>query len=126
MEQQVQLRLLLNQKRILTQRYLFYVEMFRLLQVAQLKSLLQNLKNHDAVVGTVELESPKGYGRIVRVNNKFSSIVEEKETTPEQRQIREVNTGIIAIQENVLRKYISLIKNNNQKKEYYLQISLKF
>ena len=72
------------------------------------------------MVGTVELESPKGYGRIVRVNNKFSSIVEEKETTPDERQIREVNTGIIAIQENVLRKYISLIKNNNQKKEYYL------
>lgn len=85
-----------------------------------IKKLVAKLKNHDAVVGTVELESPKGYGRIVRVNNKFSSIVEEKETTPDERQIREVNTGIIAIQENVLRKYISLIKNNNQKKEYYL------
>ena len=85
-----------------------------------IKKLVAKLKNHDAVVGTVELESPKGYGRILRVNNKFSSIVEEKETTPDERQIREVNTGIIAIQENVLRKYISLIKNNNQKKEYYL------
>ena len=87
---------------------------------SSIKKLVAKLKNHDAVVGTVELESPKGYGRIVRVNNKFSSIVEENETTPEQRQIREVNTGIIAIQEKVLRKYISLIKNNNQKKEYYL------
>ena len=85
-----------------------------------IKKLVAKLKNNDAVVGTVELEAPKGYGRIVRVNNKFISIVEEKETTPEQRQIREVNTGIIAIQEQVLRKYISLVKNNNQKKEYYL------
>ena len=78
------------------------------------------------MVGTVELESPKGYGRIVRVNNKFSSIVEEKETTPDERQIREVNTGIIAIQENVLRKYISLIKTIIKKKNITLQISLKF
>ena len=52
-----------------------------------IKKLVAKLKNHDAVVGTVELESPKGYGRILRVNNKFSSIVEEKETTPDERQI---------------------------------------
>nr|AAY82768.1 predicted putative UDP-n-acetylglucosamine pyrophosphorylase [uncultured bacterium eBACred22E04] len=87
---------------------------------SSIKKLISKLKNYDAVVGTVELESPKGYGRIIRVNNKFHSIVEEKETTPTQRLIREVNTGIIAIQEKVLRQYISLITNNNQKKEYYL------
>ena len=87
---------------------------------SSIKKLISKLKNYDAVVGTVELESPKGYGRIIRANNKFHSIVEEKETTPSQRLIREVNTGIIAIQEKVLRQYISLITNNNQKKEYYL------
>ena len=87
---------------------------------SSIKKLVSKLKNYDAVVGTVELESPKGYGRIIRANNKFHSIVEEKETTPSQRLIREVNTGIIAIQEKVLRQYISLITNNNQKKEYYL------
>ena len=68
----------------------------------------------------MEIESPKGYGRIIRENSKFKSIVEEKETTALQRQIKEVNTGIIAIHEKVLREFISKIKNNNQKKEYYL------
>ena len=85
-----------------------------------IKRIINKLKAYDAVVGTVELESPKGYGRIIRSNNKFNSIIEEKESTASQRLIKEVNTGIIAIHEKVLREYISKIKNNNQKKEYYL------
>ena len=87
---------------------------------ASIKKLIAKLKTADAVVGTIELESPKGYGRIVRINNRFDCIVEDKETTADQRLIREVNTGIIAIHEKILRKYIDQIKNNNQKKEYYL------
>ena len=50
----------------------------------------------------------------------MTAIVEEKDTTLDQRQLKEVNTGIIAIKEKLLRKYITLIKNNNVKKEYYL------
>ena len=87
---------------------------------SSIQKIINKLKNFDAVVGTVELDSPKGYGRIIRKNNKFHSIVEEKETSHEQRQIQEVNTGIIAIHEKLLRTYISEIKNNNLKKEYYL------
>ena len=87
---------------------------------SSIKKIVNKLKNFDAVVGTVELDSPSGYGRIIRQNNKFQSIVEEKETSQDQRHIREVNTGIIAINEKVLRTYISQINNNNVKKEYYL------
>ena len=87
---------------------------------SSIKKIINKLKNSDAVVGTVELDSPKGYGRIIRQNNKFKSIVEENETSQDQRQVREVNTGIIAINEKVLRTYISQISNNNIKKEYYL------
>ena len=87
---------------------------------ASIRKIISKLNKNEAVVGTVELESPKGYGRIIRENNKIKSIVEEKETTLDQRQIKEVNTGIIAIHEKVLRKYIYLINSNNQKKEYYL------
>tara|TARA_B100000900_G_scaffold351376_1_gene318453 strand:- start:847 stop:2223 length:1377 start_codon:yes stop_codon:yes gene_type:complete len=87
---------------------------------SSIKKIINKLKNSDAVVGTVELDSPKGYGRIIRQNNKFKSIVEENETSHDQRQIREVNTGIIAINEKVLRTYISQISNDNIKKEYYL------
>tara|TARA_Y100000768_G_C23973553_1_gene681823 strand:- start:971 stop:2347 length:1377 start_codon:yes stop_codon:yes gene_type:complete len=87
---------------------------------SSIKKIINKLKNFDAVVGTVELENPRGYGRIIRNNNKFQSIVEEKETSQDQRQIREVNTGIIAIHEKTLRNYISQIRNNNNKKEFYL------
>jgi len=87
---------------------------------SSIKKIINKLKNFDAVVGTVELENPRGYGRIIRNNNKFQSIVEEKETSQDQRQIREVNTGIIAIHEKTLRTYISQIRNNNNKKEFYL------
>jgi bifunctional UDP-N-acetylglucosamine pyrophosphorylase/glucosamine-1-phosphate N-acetyltransferase len=85
-----------------------------------IKKIINKLDKNDAVVGTVELERPKGYGRIIRENNVFKSIIEDKETSLDQRQIKEVNTGIIAIHEKILRKYISLINNKNQKKEYYL------
>ncbi len=49
----------LKSKKTPTQNYSFYVEIFHLSQVALLKNLLQSLKINDAVVGTVELESPK-------------------------------------------------------------------
>ena len=87
---------------------------------SSIKKIINKLKNFDAVVGSVELDNPSGYGRIIRQNNKFKFIVEEKETSQDQRQIREVNTGIIAINEKLLRTYISQINNNNAKKEYYL------
>lgn len=43
---------------------------------------------------TADLEQPRGYGRILRQDGKFSAIVEEKDATEEQRAIREINSGI--------------------------------
>ena len=85
-----------------------------------IKSMIRKISSADACVGTVELESPKGYGRIIRSGNKISEIVEERDTTIEQRLIREVNTGVISIKNSVFKKHITEIKNNNAKKEYYL------
>lgn len=85
-----------------------------------IKRLVAKLSRNDVVIGTVELDTPRGYGRIIRQKNRVTSIVEEKDTTIEQRQLKEVNTGIIAIKEKLLRKFITDIKNNNVKKEYYL------
>ena len=85
-----------------------------------IKKIISKLSSCDAVVGTFEPDSPRGYGRIVREGNVFKSIIEEKDATSHQRQIREVNTGIIAIHEKILREYIVKINNNNRKKEYYL------
>ncbi|MBI3903933.1 MAG: bifunctional UDP-N-acetylglucosamine diphosphorylase/glucosamine-1-phosphate N-acetyltransferase GlmU [Nitrosomonadales bacterium] len=70
---------------------------------------------------TVKLEHPTGYGRIVcdEAGN-VKRIVEEKDATPEQRTIVEVNTGIMAVPTRLLRTWLSRLSNNNAQGEYYL------
>jgi bifunctional UDP-N-acetylglucosamine pyrophosphorylase/glucosamine-1-phosphate N-acetyltransferase len=73
------------------------------------------------VLLTVNLPNPSGYGRIVRdAQGDVQSIVEEKETTPEQREIREVNTGILLAPTKLLRGWLAGLQNNNSQGEYYL------
>jgi bifunctional UDP-N-acetylglucosamine pyrophosphorylase/glucosamine-1-phosphate N-acetyltransferase len=73
------------------------------------------------VLLTVNLDNPTGYGRIVRdAEGDVSSIVEEKDATPEQREIREVNTGILLAPTAQLRAWLGKLQNNNAQGEYYL------
>lgn len=67
------------------------------------------------------LENPKGYGRIMRdaIGN-VSGIVEEKDATPEQRQIKEVNTGILAAPTKLMHSWLGKLRNENAQGEYYL------
>lgn len=65
-------------------------------------------------------DNPTGYGRIVRENGCVTSIVEEKEATLEQKQIKEINTGLYAVDNQLLFKALDKIDNNNSKNEYYL------
>ena len=83
-----------------------------------LKVIIKKTNNNDLCLGTTLLENPSGYGRIVRQNNNIIKIVEEKDANNKIKKINEVNTGILCIQEGVLRKYIQKIKNNNKQKEY--------
>ena len=70
---------------------------------------------------TTHLDNPAGYGRIVRDGaGNVSSIVEEKDATPEQRAIREVNTGIMAVPTRLLRDWLNELRNDNAQGEYYL------
>lgn len=70
---------------------------------------------------TVNLDNPAGYGRIVRnALGDVISIVEEKDATPEQREIREVNTGILLAPTRYLRKWLAGLRTNNTQSEYYL------
>lgn len=70
---------------------------------------------------TVELADPRGYGRIVRnAAGQVQRIVEEKDATPEERCLREVNTGILAVSAAQLRNWVGALKNNNAQGEYYL------
>jgi len=73
------------------------------------------------VLLTVNLIKPTGYGRIVRdEKGDVECIVEEKDATPEQREIVEVNTGIVLAPTKLLREWLAQLQNNNVQGEYYL------
>ncbi|MDQ5916926.1 MAG: bifunctional UDP-N-acetylglucosamine pyrophosphorylase / glucosamine-phosphate N-acetyltransferase [Pseudomonadota bacterium] len=85
-----------------------------------LKRLLQAANDGLAVL-TVDLADPTGYGRIVRdAAGRVVRIVEQKDASPEERAIREVNTGIMAIPTARLAGWLAGLSNNNAQGEYYL------
>ena len=70
---------------------------------------------------TVYLDDPTGYGRIIRNENKeVTSIVEEKDANEQQRDICEVNTGILAVNGKLLKGWLDQLTNKNAQGEYYL------
>jgi len=94
-----------------------------LLEGEILKSLLDvhRLEKAAATVLTAEAEDPSGYGRIIRdERGRICGIVEELHLTPEQKKIREINTGSYCFEIDLLKKYLPLLRQNSQKGEYYL------
>ncbi len=70
---------------------------------------------------TVTLPHPDGYGRIVRNDaGQVVRNVEQKDASPQERAIQEVNTGVVAVPTNLLFGWLSRLDNNNAQKEYYL------
>jgi bifunctional UDP-N-acetylglucosamine pyrophosphorylase/glucosamine-1-phosphate N-acetyltransferase len=70
---------------------------------------------------TAEVEDPFGYGRILRdETGDVTAIVEEKEATPEQAAVREINSGVFAFDGAFLAGALGRISNDNAKGEYYL------
>jgi len=70
---------------------------------------------------TAELADPRGYGRIVRnAKGAITAIVEEKDATPKQRRIREINTGIMLLPGKRLAGWLAKLSNRNAQREYYL------
>lgn len=70
---------------------------------------------------SVVLDDPAGYGRILRdSDHHITGIVEEKDASPEQRAIREVNTGIMLLPGNKVAPWLAALKNDNAQGEYYL------
>ena len=77
-------------------------------------------KNDITVVSTI-VEDPKKYGRLVKdYASNLIKIVEYKDASNEELEIREINTGIYCINTYLLPVLLSLIDNNNASKEYYL------
>lgn len=92
-----------------------------LIDAPSLVALLHSNEGNALTVATAFLSDPTGYGRIVRDGDgRPTRIVEQKDATPEQRAIHEVNSGVYAFDGHVLFRLLPLIRNHNAQKEYYL------
>lgn len=77
--------------------------------------------NFDATLLSADVAKPEGYGRVLR--DKYASIsgiVEEKDADDFQKEIKEINTGIICFDKGKLQEALRQIRPDNRKKEYYL------
>lgn len=77
--------------------------------------------NAAATILTAELRDPSGYGRIIRNNDgSVKKIVEDKDATAKEKEIKEFNTGIYVFQSKELFQGLKQLKPNNAQGEYYL------
>ena len=82
---------------------------------------LRQMKNSEMTVLTALLPNGEHYGRIVRGNDgSVEKIVEAKDCTKEQLEIKEINTGIFCFKNKLLFENLKEIGNENVQKEYYL------
>jgi len=92
-----------------------------LLQKETLQGLIHNIKQGALALLTQTVNDPTGYGRIVRDSSqRICAIVEEKDADPQQRTIKEVNTGILCAPSDQLSQWVSRLSNDNKQSEYYL------
>jgi len=91
-----------------------------LIQATTLQHLLKAAQHGGLTLLTAHLDNPKGYGRIVREAGKVTRIVEEKDATDIERQIREINTGILVAPTAALARWLPTLGNRNAQGEYYL------
>lgn len=94
-----------------------------LLRLETLQSLIEKTKKEAAQIGilTAEPENNFGYGRIERSGNQIK-IIEEKDATEKQKNIKEVNAGVYFFNMPLanLTESLKVISNQNAQKEYYL------
>lgn len=92
-----------------------------LIQLDTLQRLLAQVTPDQLSLLTVDMLDPTGYGRIVRDDQgAVQAIVEHKDATPAQRQIGEINTGILAVPGKRLADWLGRLSNDNAQGEYYL------
>ena len=87
-----------------------------------LKNLIDFHINHNvATILTAETDNPFGYGRIVRNDNaEVLRIVEQKDATDFEKQIKEINTGTYVFDNERLFEALKNINTNNAQGEYYI------
>jgi len=91
--------------------------------LSKLAKLADGIRGQDSAVAllTQNLNDPTGYGRIVRdADGSVKEIVEEKDATSAQKAIQEINTGIMVLPTNALKKWLKSLSASNAQSEYYL------
>ncbi|HDR9505183.1 UDP-N-acetylglucosamine diphosphorylase/glucosamine-1-phosphate N-acetyltransferase [Burkholderia cepacia] len=92
-----------------------------LTRASTLRHLVDAARDGRYGILTVTLDDPTGYGRIVRDAAGFvTRIVEQKDASPEELKIAEINTGIIVTPTAQLSMWLGALKNENAQGEYYL------
>ncbi len=81
---------------------------------------LHHKKRSAVTLVTARADNPYGYGRVVRTRSGVMKIVEEKDATPAQKKITEVNAGIYCFDGRFLLQALDGINRNNAQGEYYL------
>ena len=91
--------------------------------LAKLAKLADGIRGQDSALAllTQDLTNPTGYGRIVRdADGSVREIVEEKDATPAQKAIKEINTGIMVLPTKALKRWLKALRSSNAQGEYYL------
>lgn len=92
-----------------------------LITPATLQHLITAVSEDSLGLLTTPLENPTGYGRIIRdTKGQVMRIVEEKDATDQQRAVKEINTGILAVQIKRLKPWLAALDNKNAQGEFYL------
>ncbi len=76
--------------------------------------------NADINMSIIVPDRPYAYGRVVIENGQVQKIIEDKDCTPEEKQIRHLNAGVYCVSKRVLEEYIPRLSNDNAQSEYYL------
>ncbi len=93
-----------------------------LLDTETLKGLVSyhKRKKADITILTAVLEEPSGYGRIVREDGRIKRIVEQKDASPSERGIKEINSGTYCFNIKSLKKALKEVRSANAQGEFYL------
>ncbi len=85
-----------------------------------LQRLVEQSAGRRLALLTIDMADPTGYGRVLRDGDTVRAIVEHKDASEEQRRIREVYTGFMAVPNAQLKRWLAGLTNTNAQGEYYL------
>lgn len=89
-----------------------------LVRASTLKALLKH--NAPIVMSILHLVNPHGYGRVILKGDEVQKIIEQKDASPQELLIEDVNAGVYKFSKDILQAYLPRIENHNAQKEFYL------